>query len=176
MGYERQVALMNRQRIDRALQRIAYQIVEDAHSDATIVLAGIEHRGFAVAGALQHHLQSIIGMPEAPVKLTVKKGEPNISDTDASRVADIENAYLVLVDDVIFSGKTMFKALRLVASDELDGEIHVAVLVDRGHRTLPVLARFVGIDIPTKLNEHVAVELDENDALDRVVLYKAQSD
>lgn len=83
--------------------------------------------------------------------------------------ADIKKAYPLVVDDVIFTGQTMFTALNKVYDFAAFDEIHTAVLVDRGHRTFPIQAQFVGLELSTKLKEHVSVIVN-TDFVERVVL------
>jgi pyrimidine operon attenuation protein/uracil phosphoribosyltransferase len=87
---------------------------------------------------------------------------------------DIKNSYPIVVDDVIFSGKTMFSALKLVTDHKSVSEIHTAVLIDRGHRKFPIRAEFCGMELPTKLDEHVSVMVD-GDNVEKVVLTSRQN-
>lgn len=154
---------MDKGRIERSLKRIAHQITEDNQGERQFVIFGINERGYAVAHMLKGYLSALIESDVDCFQLMVSDGQgvegnPPISDK-----------YLLLVDDVIFSGTTMFKALNLLAKEELPREIHTATLIDRGHRKFPVFAQFVGMDLPTKLDEHVTVEV-KNLNVTRVIL------
>lgn len=150
---------MNADRVKRSLKRMAYQIAEVNQEGKPMILLGINNRGYLVAGKLGGYLSSIYASEVRYSRLPVEDPE------EAARLlneAELAGKFLILIDDVIFSGRTMFKALRLLSdSIELE-EIYAAVLIDRGHRKLPVEARFTGMDLPTKLDEHVSVVTDED--------------
>lgn len=162
------IVLMDQKRIERSLKRIAQQIAERNREDKKLLFVGINTRGFAVASAIRTYL-----LPNyddiSCQQLNVGENSANDWD-DGSKLGD---SFMVLVDDVIFSGSTMFQALTQL--DELIKlkEIHTAVLVDRGHRKLPVEAEFVGMELPTKLDEHVSVEVSGKGEIQKVILQKS---
>ena len=160
------VTLMDSERIKRSLKRIAHQVSEDNRGAKEMVLLGINRRGYAVAGMLHAYLEELLGKEIACQQLKVEKGRT--SDPELS----LRNKYVLLVDDVIFSGTTMFEALKLVSRAEAPDEVHTVALVDRGHRKFPITARFVGLDLPTKLDEHVHLEL-QNEKPFSVILEKS---
>lgn len=149
---------MNRERISRSLNRMAHEIAEHNVEDYPIDLFGINERGYAVAGVLANLLNPIF-------KDNVRLFQLPLKEQDFYNVLeDIErqnNYYPVLVDDVIFSGQTMFQALKVVSNYLEPSEIHTAVLVDRGHRKYPIKAEFYGMELPTKLDEHVSVVVQD---------------
>jgi pyrimidine operon attenuation protein/uracil phosphoribosyltransferase len=147
---------------------MAHEIAEHNVDGAPIALFGINDRGYAVAGALANLLNPIFNDEVRLFKLPLK--EKNTDDV-LEDIALPDNHYPVIVDDVIFSGKTMFKALKKISNHIHPPEIHTAVLVDRGHRKFPVKAEFYGMELPTKLDEHVSVEV-ENQQLRSVKLTK----
>lgn len=154
------IELMPKAHMRRAITRMAYQILEDHKGTAPIQLFGINVRGFSLAKTLADALApistqpvSIHGIGEAPVK-----PDPN--------------AYVVLVDDVLFSGATIFKALKHLTAEANPRTVRVAVLVDRGHRALPIHPDFTGLVSPTKFNEHVEVVFDAAGNPDSVVLQR----
>lgn len=163
------IELMNRSRIERALKRMAYQIVENAKGNSPILLVGIDRRGYAVAKELSQYLSDILDENISPLQLTIN-GTPQSNALKPFK--QMEDAFLVLVDDVIFTGHTMFKALQQIAQVSTPQEAHIAVLVDRGHRKLPFLAEYIGIQIPTKQNEHVQVDVDDSGIIKQVLLIK----
>lgn len=166
MAERTELVLMDKERVYRSLIRMAYQIVEDNRSGKEIVLLGIDRRGFITAGLLGGCLEEIY-KKEIPVKrLSLKDGS---SKEDPLELETVEERYLILVDDVIFSGKTMFTALTTLFGEQDFEEIHTAVLVDRGHRKFPIQAQFSGLELSTKLKEHVSVVV-ENDTIESVVL------
>lgn len=160
------VILMDSQRIKRSLKRIAHQISEDNRETKELVIMGINERGYAVAELLRRYLSKLSSNDIECHRLPV--GKSNEIDNALS----LPDKYVLLVDDVIFSGTTMFNALRLISKKFSPGEIHTATLIDRGHRKFPVFAQFVGMDLPTKLDEHVSVEIKQN-VPDRVLLEKS---
>jgi len=166
MDTEGTVTLMDDQRIKRSLKRIAHQVSEDNRGAKELVILGINRRGYAVAQMLQRYLGELLDKQIECRRLPVDK-----SSTFAKDFL-LQDKYVLLVDDVIFSGSTMFGALKLITQDHSPDEVHTATLVDRGHRKFPIFARFVGLDLPTKLDEHVHVEL-KNEEPFSVILKKS---
>ena len=164
-----EIVLMNRERISRSLNRMAHEIAEHNVDDASIDLFGIDDRGYAVAKALQDILNPIFDDNLRLFQLRLKG--TNI-DPDLEDIKLQESHYPVIVDDVIFSGQTMFQALKIISNHMKPSEIHTAVLVDRGHRKFPIKAEFYGMELPTKLDEHVSVVV-ENKRLQNVTLKKS---
>jgi pyrimidine operon attenuation protein / uracil phosphoribosyltransferase len=155
--------LLDQNRIERTLKRMAYQILEEAQN-SQITLLGLNNRGHALGKIIRDNLRDEVEQEIILHKLTVDEHSPlNIP------ARQTDNQILVIVDDVIFSGETMFKAIRNVSELSAFKKILVAVLIDRGHRKYPVLAGIVGMDVPTKLNEQVELQFDKNEPI-RVVL------
>jgi pyrimidine operon attenuation protein/uracil phosphoribosyltransferase len=154
------IDLMPKAHLRRAITRMAYQILEDHKGAAPIQVFGIHVRGYSLARTLVDELA-----PISPQPVTLHR----IGDEAVSPDPD---SYVVLVDDVLFSGTTMFKALTLLTSTVVPRTIRVAVLVDRGHRRLPIHPDFTGLVSPTKFNEHVDVVFDTDGAPDSVVLQR----
>ena len=148
------ITLMTSSRIQRSLNRIAHEINETNKTNKPILLIGIDRRGLVVANALEAVLSRVSGSAVNVNQLDTSKNAGEQQLGSSQKQAD---ALIIIVDDVIFSGRTMFNAL-MVAAKELDpAEIHTAVLIDRGHRKFPVSAEFYGMQLPTKLDEHVSV-------------------
>lgn len=147
--------LMTSDRIQRSMKRMSHQINEANKTDRPILLLGVNQRGFAVAKLLGNHLNKIIEQEISINPLRLDKGIP--ADQEWSQKEYNGDLFVIIVDDVIFSGQTMFTALTTVVKQLELHEIHSAVLVDRGHRKFPVKAEFCGMELPTKLNEHVKV-------------------
>ncbi len=152
------IELMPKAHMKRAITRMAYQILEDHKGTAPIRIYGINVRGYSLAKTLVDELAPISAQP---VSLHRISDEPVSPDPDS---------YVVLVDDVLFSGHTMFKALKLLTATVMPKALRIAVLVDRGHRLLPIQPDVTGLMSPTKFNEHVEVVFDEAGAPDSVVL------
>ncbi|TVQ67828.1 MAG: hypothetical protein EA360_01405 [Balneolaceae bacterium] len=147
--------LLDKGRIDRTLRRMSYQILEEAQQHPVRIL-GLNRRGYSVAKRIGSILEKASGM-DVPVMNIQSDDESPFEFSEPS-----ENEVLVLTDDVIFSGSSMFRAIQKIPDLSRYHKIIVAVLVDRGHRKFPILAGIVGLHVPTKLNEHVALSLHEH--------------
>jgi pyrimidine operon attenuation protein / uracil phosphoribosyltransferase len=155
--------LADKNRIERTIKRMAYQIAEEAHG-TRIHLAGLNERGYALAKQLQANLQNSV------------QSDVNLTQIDAigeelpqKEFYTVSECMLVIVDDVIFSGSTIMKAIEKSGDLKRFSRILVSVLVDRGHRKYPLQAAVIGMNIPTKLNEQITVELT-NGTPEKVVL------
>lgn len=153
-----EIVLMSRERILRSLNRMAHEIAEQNVDDAPIKLFGIGERGYAVAQVLEDILSPIFNEEVELSRLKLKQNRPDDSFEDIKLQ---KNHYPIIVDDVIFSGRTMFQALKMISNHIDPSEIHTAVLIDRGHRKFPIKAEFCGMELPTKLDEHVSVVVEE---------------
>ena len=158
--------LLDNKRIERTLKRMAYQILEDAHS-SSVRLIGLNSRGLAVANKLKTQLEHAQGS-----NIPLHNIQADINDEFTFPEQPGENEFLVIVDDVIFSGGSMFSVMRRIPELSAFKKVCVAVLVDRGHRKLPVLASIVGVDVPTKLNEHIELILDGNEPKEIILTKK----
>jgi len=175
------VRIMDAPSMDRALTRIAHEILEKHRSLETVGLVGIRSRGVPLAHRLAAKLGSIEGTPP-PVGLL----DINLYRDDLSRIGDhpvirkteipfdVDDAAIVLVDDVLFTGRTIRAALDNLIDLGRPRLIQLAVLVDRGHRELPIRADFVGKNVPTAAKELVEVRLQETDGEDEVVIVKEE--
>lgn len=146
-----QLTLMDSARINRALKRMALEIWEDLGNEKAPLIIGLNERGYATAHSIGTHINSLTGGNSELCKFDVD----SLSFDGSSPV--IDDRYVLLVDDVIFSGKAMFSSIVNMIGDHTVKELKVVALVDRGHRTLPVQASYTGIEVPTKLGEHVDV-------------------
>jgi pyrimidine operon attenuation protein / uracil phosphoribosyltransferase len=171
--------------VARTIARIAHQIIEKTALDSEIaqggnsdvVLLGIPTRGTSLARRLAAKISEFSGVtvPTGTLDITLYRDDlrhrPNrpLEPTNLP-VKGIDNALVVLVDDVLFSGRTVRAALDALRDQGRPRAVQLAVLVDRGHRELPIRADYVGKNIPTSRSEDVAVQLAETDGADRVVL------
>lgn len=167
-----ELILMDGERINRSLKRIAHEIIEQNTEKRQILLFGIDDRGFAVAQKLAGLLAPIVDQSIHTVQLLLAEDK---REQTVQRLKQVEmvSLYCVVVDDVIFSGETMFTALKLITDHRDVSEIHTTVLIDRGHRKLPIQAEFCGMELPTKMGEHVSVVV-EDDNIKKVVLTNGQ--
>ncbi|MSQ13476.1 MAG: bifunctional pyr operon transcriptional regulator/uracil phosphoribosyltransferase PyrR [Dehalococcoidia bacterium] len=172
--------IMNAQDIRRALVRIAHEVLEHNRGAKDIVLAGIATRGVPLARRLAEHLREFEGVSVPTVTLDISLYRDDIRiRTHASSVAsdvpvDVEGRRVVLVDDVLFTGRSIRAAMDAVMDLGRPQSIQLAVLVDRGHRELPIRADYVGKNVPTSLDEAVQVRLIETDSADEVVIVKQE--
>jgi len=169
--------LLDKKDIERAITRMAHEIIEKNKGIKTICLVGIQRGGVHIANRLSAKLKEIEGS-DLPVStldislyrddLNVRKDQPVVRRTQVP--CEINNKKVVLVDDVLFTGRSIRAAMDAIMDLGRPSAIQLAVLVDRGHRELPIKADYVGKNIPTSMNETVKVELSENGVEDRVVL------
>lgn len=157
---------MDRARMKRSLHRMAIQVWERLQNEETeLVLIGLNERGFATAAELGANLSEHLESQVAPHRYDVS-GKPS-----KANLPDCNDKFVLLVDDVIFSGKTMFSALSTVCSIYDPASIEIATLLDRGHRKYPLRTDLTGITVPTKPGEHIEVML-KNGELDQAILFK----
>lgn len=168
---EDKMVLMDESRIERTMKRMAHQVVEDVGEAFDLHVVGIQHRGYVVADRLTDLLSQIYDEQIECTSLDVKGTEEDVESTFDPDTVNYEESFILLVDDVIFSGSTMFQALQKIAHVELPEYVHGAVLIDRGHRQLPVESKYVGMNIPTKLNEQVVLEMSPDEQLKEINLF-----
>lgn len=163
--------------IARVLTRIAHEIVERAKGADDVVLLGIPTRGVFLARRLADKLEQITGrtMPVGSLDITMYRDDLRLRPARALARTEIpgegvDGRLVVLVDDVLFSGRTIRAALDALGDIGRPRAVQLAVLVDRGHRELPIRADYVGKNLPTSLRETVKVLLREEDGRDTVLL------
>ena len=165
--------------ISSKVNRIAHEIVEHHNDLSKLVFLGIHNRGVPLAGRLKNLIQNYTNkkIQLGSLDITFHRDDfrerltiPKIKGTDIQ--FDLSDKVIILVDDVLYSGRTIRAALDEINSFGRPSIIRLAVLVDRGHRELPIRADFVGKNIPTHSGEHVAVRLIESDGEDGVFLIK----
>lgn len=163
--------------ISRALTRLAHEILERTHGGENVSLMGIPTRGVALANRLAARINEIQGspIPVGSIDVTVYRDDLRMRPARAllpTTIPDsgIEGRTVVLVDDVLFSGRTIRAALDALSEHGRPEAVQLAVLVDRGHRELPIRADYVGKNLPTAKTEVVQVQLTEHDEVDQVVI------
>jgi pyrimidine operon attenuation protein/uracil phosphoribosyltransferase len=169
--------ILDKSGIDRALTRIAHEVLEKNKGAKNLALVGIQRGGVHLAKRLAAKIKDIEGV-EPPIgslditmyrdDLTTRKSQPVPQATDIS--FDIQDKLIVLVDDVLFTGRTIRAALNSVMDYGRPQRIQLAVLVDRGHRELPIRADYVGKNLPTSAKETVEVTLAEDGLEEKVVI------
>ena len=170
--------LMSPEDISRALRRIAHQIIEKNHGTEGLCLIGIRTRGVPLSYRLRDAIAAIEGseVPVGELDITLYRDDlskvSEMPEVKGSRVDfDVTGMKAVLVDDVIFTGRTARAALDAVMRLGRPSCIQLCALIDRGHSELPIRANYVGKNIPTSLNEVVAVRLREIDDEEAVKLF-----
>ncbi|KKK05989.1 bifunctional pyr operon transcriptional regulator/uracil phosphoribosyltransferase PyrR [Micromonospora sp. HK10] len=164
--------------VSRVVDRIAHQILEKTQGAADTVLLGIPTRGVPLARRLAARISTFedVTVPVGVLDITLYRDDLRRHATRAVGPTDlppggIDGKRVVLVDDVLFSGRTVRAALDALSDVGRPASVQLAVLVDRGHRQLPIRADYVGKNIPTALAESVKVTLAETDGADEVRLY-----
>jgi pyrimidine operon attenuation protein / uracil phosphoribosyltransferase len=163
--------------ISRALTRIAHEILERNKGSENLVLLGIPSRGVPLARRIAARIASVEGVdiPVGSLDVTMYRDDLRMRPARTLLPTDIpsggiDGKTVVLVDDVLFSGRTIRAALDAMNDVGRPRSVRLAVLVDRGHRELPIRADFVGKNLPTSLVEKVAVRLEEFDGADAVTI------
>lgn len=172
-------AILDSKGIQRSLTRVSHEIIEKNKGTENIILIGIKRRGYPLAQRIAKAIEEIEGI-EIPVgsvdislyrdDLTAINEQPIIKNSELG--TNIVGKKVILVDDVIYTGRTVRAAIDAVIHCGRPDMIQLAVLVDRGHRELPIRADYVGKNIPTSRSELISVELTEIDGNDSVKIYE----
>lgn len=169
--------LMDSHGINRTLQRLTHEILERNQGTGELVIVGIRNRGDVLAGRIQKSIQKLEGVsvPIGVLDITLYRDDfqrlaesPVVQETDID--FDITDRKVILVDDVLYTGRTIRAALDALMDMGRPASIQLAVLVDRGHRELPVKADYVGKNVPTAQGEEVQVKLQEVDGEEKVIV------
>ncbi|ENH98307.1 bifunctional pyrimidine regulatory protein PyrR uracil phosphoribosyltransferase [Gracilibacillus halophilus YIM-C55.5] len=176
---EKKANVMDGSAMRRAITRIAHEILERNKGFESLMLVGVKTRGVPIAKRLQERIKEIESV-EVPIgelditlyrdDLTHEHSEPQINETNLQE--SISGKKIVLIDDVLYTGRTVRAAMDAVIDQGRPSQIQLAVLVDRGHRELPIRADFIGKNIPTSHEEIVTVDLEEIDHQDAVSIYQ----
>lgn len=170
--------ILDERAMERATIRIAHEIIERNKGVDNVVLVGIQRRGVPLAKRLASAIERVeaVGLPVGTLDITYYRDDlsllsehPQINGTDVP--FSIDNKTVVLVDDVLYTGRTARAAMDALMDMGRARAIQLAVLVDRGHRELPIRADFVGKNVPTSRDEVISVKVTEFDGENRVSLY-----
>ncbi len=171
--------LLDDKMIDRSLMRLAHEIIEKNKGVEDLVLIGIKSRGVPLAHRLSEKIEQIEGKRLLVGKLDItlyrddlslKSPEPDVKGLEVDFV--IDGKIVILVDDVIYTGRTVRAAMDAIIDFGRPSSIQLAVLVDRGHRELPIRPDYVGKNVPTSSKEIVKVKLEEMDEVSEVSIYQ----
>ena len=177
------VVLLDAEAIRRALTRIAHEVLEHNAGSTDLVLVGIKTRGVTVARRLAALIEKFEGKTVAVIALDVTAYRDDRLDAQAGAQTsargqgfdpepEVAGRTVVLVDDVFYTGRTVRAAIDAIISRGRPDTIQLAVLVDRGHRELPIRADYVGKNVPTSRTERIQVQLQETDNIDQVLLLR----
>jgi pyrimidine operon attenuation protein/uracil phosphoribosyltransferase len=171
--------VMTREDIRRSLARITHEIMERNKSTENLVLVGMRTRGVPLAKRLAANMENFEGL-KVPVgaldislyrdDLSLLNDQPTVQHTDI--VVSIDDRFVVLVDDVLYTGRSTRAAMDALIDLGRPQSIQLAVLIDRGHRELPIRPDYVGKNIPSARDEEIQVRLVEVDGVDEVVIIK----
>jgi pyrimidine operon attenuation protein / uracil phosphoribosyltransferase len=171
--------LLDDKALNRSLIRVAHEIIERNKGVEDIVLVGIKRRGIPIANRISKLIEELEGVsvPVATVDITLYRDDltkvndmPIVKDKELE--FSVQNKIVVLVDDVLFTGRTARAAMDAVMAAGRPKMVQLLVIVDRGHRELPIRADYVGKNIPTSQNEVIKVEVKEIDGIDDVKIFE----
>ena len=176
---QKKAVLMDSLALNRALVRLSHEIIEKNKGTDNIALVGIRTRGVPLAQRLAQFIKrsegveikvGILDITLSRDDLSIIADHPIINSTDID--FNIVSKHIILVDDVLYTGRTARAAIEAIMEMGRPASIQLAVVVDRGHRELPIRADYVGKNVPTSRNEVIKVDLEETDGKDEVILYE----
>ena len=179
VNLELKAEIMDERSVQRALRRIAHEIIENNRGVEGLTLVGIQRRGVSLARMLRDLIEEVEGvrLPMGVLDITFYRDDlsmltehPVVNTTDLP--FQVQNAKIVMVDDVLYTGRTARAAMDAICDMGRPALIQLAVMVDRGHRELPIRADYVGKNLPTSKSELVGVNVPEFDGALSVVLYE----
>ena len=164
--------IMDESAMNRALVRMTHEIIERNKGLERVVLLGIETRGATLAFRIAKLMEQIerVSVPVASLDVSYWRDDISVKEQAVRLPISVQDRVVVIVDDVLFKGRTVRAAMDGIVFNGRPQQIQLAVLVDRGHRELPIRADFVGKNIPTAIKESVKVRLNENDGDNSVVI------
>lgn len=169
--------ILDEQSVSRALNRIAHEIIERNDGIEELAIIGIKTRGVPLAKAIAENIEKVEGGKVNVGTLDISLYRDDLANQESAKINSteinfkVEGLTVVLVDDVLFTGRTVRAAIEAVMELGRPKCIQLAVLVDRGHRELPIKADYVGKNLPTSRSEIVSVNVKDNDGEDSVLLY-----
>ncbi len=177
MNFVQKAAIMNSHEMNRAIKRMAHEIIEANKGIENLVLLGVQRRGVPLARMLSEAITQVEGhvVPQGALDITFYRDDlsklgpaPQVSSTEMP--FDVTDKIVILVDDVLYTGRTVRAALDVIMDWGRPQAIRLAVLVDRGHRELPIRPDFVGKNVPTSAREIIKVKVADFDDTQEVVV------
>ena len=177
---KRKTMIMDEAALRRAMARITHEIIERNQGAEEICLLGVERRGIHLANMLAENIRKFEGVVVPLGSLDITKHRDDMSDEDKQNIesrghhipCDIREKTVIIVDDVLYTGRTARAALEAVFSNARPRSVQLAVLIDRGHRELPIRPDYVGKNLPTSKTELVAVNVRQIDGENGVYIYE----
>ena len=165
--------------LSRTIKRLAHEIIEHNNGVNDLILVGIKTRGVPFAGIIKEHFKTLEGVdvPLEEIDITLYRDDLTEVSNDAKLnqdkiTTDVNGKTVILCDDVLYTGRTCRAAIDAVLKHGRPKSIQFAVIIDRGHRELPIRADYVGKNVPTSHNEIIAVKFKETDDINSVELYQ----
>lgn len=169
--------LMDEKAISRAITRVSHEIIEKNKGVEDIVLVGIKTRGLPIADRISKKIEQIEGTKVNTGEVDITLYRDDLKEVDVDPILNgskidfnIDDKIVILIDDVLYTGRTVRSALDAIMDIGRPKSIQLAVLVDRGHRELPIRADYVGKNVPTSRHEIISVKLVETDEEDSVTI------
>lgn len=183
MTLKEKTKILDKELINKALERMAHEIVEKIKSVDDMGIVGIKNRGAYIGERLADKIEKIAGSRPSVGALDITLYRDDLTQVSEQPIVhateidfDISGKKIVLVDDVLYTGRTIRCALDALIDLGRPSQIQLAVLIDRGHRELPIKADYVGKNVPTSAKEIVEVRLAETDGKDEVVLCEKEEE
>ena len=179
MEFRKKAEIMDEAAMTRAIKRIAHEIIEHNKGTENLMLIGIQRRGVPLAGRIGELImqEENVTLPVGTLDITFYRDDlsllaehPQVKGTDIP--ANVNGMNVVMVDDVLYTGRTARSAVDAIMDMGRANTIQLAVLIDRGHRELPIRADYVGKNVPTSRQEMIKVNVNEYDGAESVELYE----
>ena len=176
MCLQKKAEIMDTSAMQRALTRIAFQIIEKNHGVKNVILAGVRTRGVPLAKRIANKIGEVEGITPDVIELDISQLRDDLPREENKKVISfpdipsLQNKIVILVDDVLYTGRTVRAGMDAILKMGRASCIQLAVMIDRGHRELPIRPDYVGKNLPTSQSERVCVNLSEIDGFDTVVI------
>jgi pyrimidine operon attenuation protein/uracil phosphoribosyltransferase len=156
--------IMNQEHLSRTLKRMTHEIIERNQKLDNIVFVGILKKGFPIANMLKENIKRFadIDVPVYALDIKAYRDDLDHKEDPKDQRLDVSNKDVILVDDVLYTGRSVRAAMDALSDHGRPKSIQLAIVIDRGHRELPIRADYIGKNIPTSKNERVIVDLKEN--------------